>query len=483
MALPCYKDWIGLLVEALERIREVERHYIEELYEQRLQRELGDARVPSIFQGTVSDPAHDRRSFYWHACYSKGSYAERRYLPLRAVLEEVLDIVGQHPALKPVLKTDGRERQFWLSILHRGCLVSCLSIVAGLMCRAEQIGKDGLSIASGELKSLLDLSLEEDLDPYSNKLTVGYHISLFYGLRFSENFEVADGLTMVPLERTEPFLNRGVLERVAPSIVRENRWKAVGAMIRPVPWKPMLLRSGDESEPQLDLDGSFFEAADKFIEFLSLAHGTSVVTLMNIPYCIHRTASLLLGESHSHGSASRKPWVQSFGNLRDANQLDGDALDQARHVFSYLDHQRHQKLAPVISRLVEALARSGRYAIDDKILDVAIALELMYQLDGSEISFKLKTRAACFLESDTEARQSVFNDVNLLYDARSKIVHGPKKKSKKILSVTAKKEAFKKGFDVARNSVVKLLREGRPTDWNKVILGCPVSEQPRDDLA
>lgn len=453
----------------------------EELYQRGLQRELGDARSPRAFP--VSDPAHDRRSFYWRACYREGIYAERRYSPLRAVLEEALDIVGQHPALKSVLKADGRERQFMLGLPSRRSPKSCLPIVAGLMCRAEQVGKDGFGIASGELKSLLDLSLEEDVGPGSNELTVGYHVSLFYGLRFSEDFEVADGLTVVPLERTEPFLNREVLERVAPSIVRENRWKAVGATIRPVPWKPTLLRIGDESEPQLDFGGSFFEDAHKFIEFLSLAHDAPVVTLMNIPYCIHRTALLLLGEPHYHGGSSYKSWARSFGNLRDSNQLDVDALDQARHVFSDLDHQRHQKLAPVISRLSEALARSGQYALDDKILDVAIALEQMYELDPGEISFKLRTRAACFLGSDTEARQCVFEDVKLLYDARSKIVHKPKKKSKKAHSATAKNEAFKKGFDVARNSVIKLLREGRPTDWNKVILGCPVSEQPRDDLA
>ena len=51
----------------------------------------------------------------------------------------------------------------------------------------------------------------------------------------------------------------------------------------------------------------------------------------------------------------------------------------------------------MIAWLAEALARTGRFQADDKILDVAIALERMYELDRSEISFKLKTRAACFL--------------------------------------------------------------------------------------
>ena len=466
MAPPCYKDWTGPLVEALERIREVERHYIEELYEQRLQRELGDARVPSIFQGTVSDPARDRRSFYWHACRAEGIYNEQRYSPLRDILECTVDIVGQHPALTPALTASRCVHEFTVYFLNNGHGTSFLAVVAGLMCRAEQVGKDGFRIASDELKSLLDLSLEEDVGSDSNELTVGYHVLLFYGLRFSEDLQIADGLMAVPLERTEPFLNRGVLDWVAPSIVREKRWEAVGAMIRHVPWKPVILPRGDKSEPQLDWEDSFFEDAPAFIEILSVSHGVPVVTLMDIPYCIHRTALLLLGAPHYHsGSGHKLSWTRSSEDLRGSNQLDVDALDQARHVFSDLNHQRHQKLAPVISRLSEALARSGQYALDDKILDLAIALEQMYELDQGEISFKLKTRAACFLESDTKARLRVFKDVKLLYEARSGIVHGRTGKPKR--------EAFERGFDVARNSVIKLLREGRPADWNKVILAPP----------
>lgn len=480
MAPSHYGDWVRLLVEALEQVREIENHdyyYQQELRKIRLERELRDARSQRGFP--ISDPAHDRRSFYRDIRRAKGFYA-RQCLPLRSALQHAVDIVSQHPALTRVLNTDGQEHEFVVGMLNQTRQTSCLAIVAGLMCRAQKIGKDGLNIASYELKSLLDPSLEEGVDPGSNELTVGYHVSLFYGLSFNEDIHITDGLMAVPLERTEPFLNREVLAGVAPHIVKEHRWNAVGAMIRSVPWKPMLLRIGDESEPQMNSSGSFFEDAHKCIEFLALAHGAPVVTLMDIHACIHRTTLLLLGEPHYHSGWICKIWTRSYGNLRNSNQLDADAFNKARHVFSCLDHQQHQKLAPVISRLSEALARSGQYALDDKILDVAIALEQMYQLGGSEISFKLKTRAACFLESDTKARQSVFDNVNLLYKARSEIVHGPKKKSKEEQSITAKKEAFRKGFDVARNSVIKLLQEGRPADWNEVILARAESKEPHE---
>ena len=163
--------------------------------------------------------------------------------------------------------------------------------------------------------------------------------------------------------------------------------------------------------------------------------------------------------------------MQSFGALTKSHELDIDALTEARQVY-WADRDRYQDFAPIVSRLSEALARTGQYAADDKILDVAIALERMYELDQGEISFKLKTRAACFLESDTRSRLRVFRDVGQLYTARSGIVHrrttGP--------TAEASRDAFNKGFDVARRSVVKLIREGSPGDWNRVVMAATKSE-------
>ena len=100
---------------------------------------------------------------------------------------------------------------------------------------------------------------------------------------------------------------------------------------------------------------------------------------------------------------------------------------------------------------------------------MAIALERMYELDQGEISFKLKTRAACFLGTGRTERLRVFRDVEQLYKMRSAIVH----KGKKQPSTKERVEAFTKGFDIARRSVVKLLHHGPPRNWNEMVLGGP----------
>ena len=146
--------------------------------------------------------------------------------------------------------------------------------------------------------------------------------------------------------------------------------------------------------------------------------------------------------------------------------LDGDAFEQAKGLHLEPERYRYREYRHIVSRLSEGLARTGQYSVDDKILDVAIALEQMYELDQGEISFKLKMRAACFLETQTQARLSVFRKVGQLYNARSGIVH----RRSKELSWTSKRDASEVGFDLARSSLIKFLREGPPEDWNEMVL-------------
>ena len=97
---------------------------------------------------------------------------------------------------------------------------------------------------------------------------------------------------------------------------------------------------------------------------------------------------------------------------------------------------------------------------------MAIALERMYELEGNDISFKLKMRAAAFLETSTEGRVQVLRDVKKFYAVRSGIVH----KRKKPPAAEVKEQAFKQGFKVARRSVIKLLQDGSPADWDEMVI-------------
>lgn len=91
-----------------------------------------------------------------------------------------------------------------------------------------------------------------------------------------------------------------------------------------------------------------------------------------------------------------------------------------------------------------------------------MALERMYELDRARIGFTLKSRAACFLESDTAGRGRVSDELGRLYRARSEIVHNSETA---LRSTSEREEFFRTGFDIARRTIIKQLRDGPPADW------------------
>ena len=507
---PREDNWTAQLTIACEKVREVERRYYDEIQHeiqqqrvryQQQQRIRGqqDSQI-SFFMSVMSDPAADRRVFYYAALRDTGTDASKPYSLIRPALQNAVEAVASHPALAPVLNDDGSNPDFCVNIFNVGYTPSCLSVIAGVICRAKQIGADGMAIATRELKSLLDAGLAEHSRSPDDDLMVAHHVSLFYGLRLDKPVEITGNMTAVPLEKTKAFLNREIIKTVVPQVVSEGRWQEVSAMLQPAQWSPSFLRQGEApSESELDWGGSFFEDARTFVkllslshavpvgsstsvvntymEFLPLSHAVHVVTLMEIPYCIHRTANLLLGLPHSHDSTIHTTWARSFDLLISSNDFDSAAFCRAKQAFLYLASRGPDNPVPPISRLAGVLTRQGQYADDDRILDVVIALEQMYKPGRGKTSLKLRTKAAYFLETEVKDRLRVFEDIKDFYEVRSSIIHNRTKNNKPISvekkreALQKKQEAFKKGFHVARESVFRLLQEEAPQDWDELILG------------
>ena len=460
-----FKDanWINRLAHALSNLAESQMPYDDELYERR--RRYTDTENTSPF----SHPSNDILYLYVNACSRTGNYYETHYRPLRTALDKVQSVLGEHPVFKNILRYSDDKQKFWIEIMAHGNRISLLHIAAGLMSRAEEVPNDGFMVASSELNTLLNLSKGQDPAPLPDNLNVGYNVVLFHGLHLSEKIQITDEIAIVPFDQTEAFVNKDILaDIVPPDIIKYTRIRSVGAILRPFRWRPFL-SSGDQSHQELDWAETFFDEAQAFIELLAIFHGAPVVYMMGIPHCVNRSASYLLGQLYYHGGVSWRYSAYALDRFAISNDLCMEALDNAKRIFQKRKSTQYKKYAHVISRLAESLTRSGQYQAEDKILDVAIALEQMYELSGGEISFKLKTRASCFLETHTEERLKVFEDVEDFYKVRSGIVH----KKEKPVSAEKKRKVFDAGFKLARKSLVKLLDEETPDDWNKLVITVP----------
>ena len=458
------EGWASRLARALARLAAVHQDYRHEIDDYRRAIEQKDRWERETFWY----PSEALQYFYSSSCRADSKHSEKRYSSLSSAVREVEQVIGQNPALEGVLGSAG-DNEFGVRILDRRTYVSRRAMVAGLMTRAKQVEENGFRVASCELKELLDLSLNDASASASGNLNEGCHISAFIGLRFEKPFKITEGMTIVPFEQVDTFVNRNMMARILPAGSEWKMWKSVSAIVRRFRWQPTLL-SLDEmmdadvgwERPDYMRTSAFFKDAGAFIELLAVFHGVPVASLMNFPLCAGRRISLLLGNPYFHLDWSLRSWPPAFVALRKPHPVDIDMVDKVRQIF--LERERRRKYAPVISRLAEALARSGQYSAEDKILDVAIALERMYKPNSPEVTYKLRTRAACFLEPDTEGRKRVFEEIKRFYAARSEIVHRNQPSAEKM------KDAFKTGFVLARRSLVKLLQEDPSADWNGVVL-------------
>ena len=121
-------------------------------------------------------------------------------------------------------------------------------------------------------------------------------------------------------------------------------------------------------------------------------------------------------------------------------------------------------MAPVIVWLCEALEGDGRFAAEVRFVYVGKALERMYDLPKRRISCTLQNRVSGYLGTDSESRERLKQSAKAFYDERSASVHNNRKGRP---SEQRNRDAFAKGFDIARRTLFKLLDEGPPDNWDE----------------
>lgn len=451
-------DWIERLAQALPDLAEDQEPYLSEYrnHDPRAHFELGGRRDnSSVFL------LDNLRDLYARAFHSHIFGEEKHYAVLNAVLNPVRGILRSHPTLARVISPIIGKDDFWMRILGSGSSTSLTDLTAGLIARANDLSGDGFRKAATELNAFLVTDGEDKTTDVPDDLNVGYDVVLFHGLSLREKFEIGDDMTIVPFEQVRVFVNESVLEDVAPTVIKYNDWQSVGAVVKPFRWKPEFLRTGYEGNPELDRPGPFFREAQEFLDLLAVSHEMPVVCLVVVPHCLNRSACRLLGQPHSHGGVYWGHSAHLFNRLSESPELLISRFAEAKNAFEERKSERYREVAPVIGRLAEALARSGQFAAEDEILDVAMALERMFKPRNGGISRQLQEKVAGFLEGSDEVQSRVKEALKHFYDVRSAIIHGPKDERKRRL-LQEKKKAVDAGFYLARRSLFKMLRSGPP---------------------
>ena len=457
-------DWIDRLASALRILAKEQEPWLQNFYD-----ETPYVAVMSEGSNTISSESlldHLRR-FYATARHGGKIFGEKEhYSAVRKLLDPARHILRSHPALERVMSLIIEEDDFWIQVLGNGQLICLTDLIASLLVRARDLPGDGFEPAATELDAFLDRAWMERKVCVPGNLDTGYDVVLFYGLNIKKRIDIADDMAIFPFEQVQAFVEKSLIKDLVPPGAGLHGWQSVGAVVRPFQWKPRFCRKGgtrisDSDWSEFEHAEIFFQKAIVFLELLAVSHTTPVLRLAFLPQCIKQAAGLLLGGVSCGGSYSQGRSAQGFDGFEVCPELAPEALAIAREAFDNREHKRFEEMAPIIGRLDEALARDGRYASEDKILDVAMALERMYQLDRGDISRKMQTRAAWFLGDDAG---SLIETIKEFYNTRSGIVHNKQKQN----SPARNQEIFNEGFNIAKRTLFKLLREGVP-DWDKLV--------------
>lgn len=132
------------------------------------------------------------------------------------------------------------------------------------------------------------------------------------------------------------------------------------------------------------------------------------------------------------------------------------------------ENKRHRYLQ-ILSRLSQAKRRPS---IEDKVLDLAIALEmiLLGKSNKEQLALSFRLRGSYLIGETVEERTSVYQDLKNLYTYRSEVAHSGLLRENNQKKIEEVRERFPQLLQIADRIVQKAILDELP-DWDNLILG------------
>ena len=368
-------------------------------------------------------------------------------------------ILRKHPLMKPGLGGSTRDESFGFRVLG----TSFSSSLRGLVERLAKLSvKEGGVAAARRLHSYLTAG--------ANGSVPAHEITVIHGLVVKQRFRLYAGAYVAPYgharaefelpDEPEPMSRKNLPD--AAVLVRNLEY---GPGVVPPNQDPGLpdvqVTYRFPTEYRVDLEG-WFDERTLLVDLLSIA--ARVPLLVRTRYVrVARwindiNSNFAFGAQESHGSVS-DVWPQ--GHELSKSNLEA-FLGMARSWRKWPDRVGSMDLA--IRRLAGSFSRPGsRFGQEDRILDVAIALEVLY---GGVTGPKLASRAAALLGLTGREQKHAYDQAKSFYGVRSRIVHWKKKPSRDVLD-----NELESGRNLACHTLASLLNRDAPIRWANVMKG------------
>ena len=230
---------------------------------------------------------------------------------------------------------------------------------------------------------------------------LGLELTFFRGLKLTRRWDIAPSLYALPFPMLKQQLKRRV-QRIPDSLlyrIDPGQEHSVAVLVSEIRWGPVIVSTKGRTLS----DPYPVETKIVFDHNPLLLVALMAVTLQRPLWILFNTLRA-------------EPWVEDFLNVEGGGgsffpsptQLEPQTFpepdleatkitERAFRQWDLLPSADRAVLALAITRLSESLSRTGMLAEQDRVLDVSIALEILYRLDHLEITYKHSSRAGWYL--------------------------------------------------------------------------------------
>ncbi|MCB4762975.1 MAG: hypothetical protein LGB78_03590 [Sulfurovum sp.] len=285
------------------------------------------------------------------------------------------------------------------------------------------------------------------------------------GIEVEETIELLDDVKIIPIKDMPDSTYKEDFLQSEPKLT---------PYVLPCPKCAIVITAIGEKSDNLDKDitniRDSFLKIDKISCLLNLIGNTSCLPCLQT----REVSGSLFSE---HGSSS--PPYDVLGNNNMTTKLSKENIKEVEKLFkklSDLNDKEQSRFVTIINRIRQAKRHSS---IEDKILDLGIAVEMMLLEDNdkSQLKLQFRLRGSLLIAKDNNNKEEYFKDFGELYDYRSSVAHSGMLKDSERKNIK-KNESLKKYFNLAEEVCKTLILEGKP-NWNKLILGIEDTKKDR----
>ena len=334
------------------------------------------------------------------------------------------------------------------------------------------------------LKQLLRIAIGRGLDKavanfdkYTHESVVSVkYMGILEGIRLKTRISVFDGIKLVALPKSTSDLPNDLPTisasgiGISPVFFISKTLFIIDYFLSPVFHTP--LRESTRRE-HFEQTQRTFRWLENFCQALSLACNSAVQISLKWPFWPEDELLYLARFVPGPPQISAPP-----GLFAHSTQVDQSHIAEAKRLFELLDKNPDlkERIRIPINRWIKSKTREEPI---DKIIDLGIALEALYlPRVKDELTFRLGVRAAWYLGKDEEHRKVLLTKFGDIYKRRSNAVHDGQ--LGKTVTFGGKSVPISKFIeeaqDLCRESILKIIDDGRFPDWDSLILGANLDE-------